>query len=95
MTEDGAKDLKAAKYGGGGNGVASDANIEGAIPCLGEAVRRIAMGGEYGDSMAQILQADCCVDYQTFCSAYAEVGVDKDDVFVRYSRSRLGRKLSL
>jgi hypothetical protein len=62
-----------------------------------EAVGRITMRGENSYFMPAILEADGCVDNETFCSTYAEVWMEENDVlglgapivFIHCSRCRL------
>lgn len=44
-----------------------------------KAVLGIAVRGEDGDFVAEILQADCGVDYETLGTANAQVRVEEDD----------------
>lgn len=44
---------------------------------------RFAVGGVYGDTVASVLETDGSIDNKTLSSAYAEIGVNKEDLLWR------------
>jgi hypothetical protein len=59
---------------------------------LGETVFGVAMRGVDCDAVSSLLEAYCGVDYEPFCAADAEVGVEEYDVFLgwRHLRYKVG-----
>ena len=51
-----------------------------AIAGFVEAVLRVTVGGEDCDFVAEVLEADCCVNYEALGATDAEVGVEEDDL---------------
>lgn len=80
LPRDSAQDREAGKQRRRDERVAPDAHVERAIAGFVEAVLGIAVGGEDGDFVAEVLEADCCVDDEAFSAADAEVGVEEDYV---------------
>ena len=53
---------------------------DGTITSFIKAMAWIAMRSEDGDLVAEILQAYCCIDDQTFSAANAKIWVEEDDI---------------
>lgn len=51
------------------------------ISSLVETVRRVAMRGENGHLVAQVLEADCGVNDQSLSTTDTKIGVEEDDAF--------------
>lgn len=81
LAQDGEQDLEAAEDGGGEEGVAADADVEGAVAGFVEAVRRVPVGGEDGDRVAEGLEREGGVEDEALGAADAEVRVEEDDAF--------------
>ncbi|KAL9032097.1 MAG: hypothetical protein Q9214_008111, partial [Letrouitia sp. 1 TL-2023] len=81
LAQDREQDLEAAEERGGEEGVAADADIDGAVAGLVEAVRRVPVGGEDDDGVAEGLEREGGVEDEALGAADAEVRVEEDDAF--------------
>lgn len=78
MAEDGAEDGEPVEDGHGDGARGEDADVEGAVATLVEAVLRVAMVGVDDDRVASLLQADGGVYDQSLRAADAEIWVEED-----------------
>lgn len=79
LAEDGAEDGEARQDRLRHDGVAADADVEGAVAGFVEAVTRVAVAREDDDSVAALLQANGGVHDQALGAADAQIRVQKDD----------------
>lgn len=81
LAERGAQDLAApAEHGGGDDGVAADADVEGPVGAgIVEAVGGVAVRGVDCDGVAEGLEGEGGVEDEAFGAADAEVRVEEDD----------------
>lgn len=79
LAQDREQDLEAAEERGREDSVATDADVEGAVAGFIEAVRRVPVGGEDGDGVAEGLEGEGGVEDEALGAADAEVRVEEDD----------------
>lgn len=78
LAKDGAEDGEAPEEGGGDEGVAADADVEGSIASFIKAVSGIAMAGEDDHLMTTVLESYGRIDDQSFCATNSQIGMKKD-----------------